>query len=49
MKKSMSNKKLVVGRETVKELTPGQLAAVEGGRLPQLRPSTSDSANACCA
>jgi hypothetical protein len=45
--KTTKSKKLVVGRETVKALTPGELAAVEGGNVP--KNWTSDSVNACCA
>lgn len=43
-------KKLVVARETVKALTPGALAAVEGGNaVPVPIPITGDSKWVCCA
>lgn len=47
MIKATKSKKLVVGRETVKALTPSQLAEVDGGN--RVAPWTSDSVNACCA
>jgi hypothetical protein len=48
MKKPTKNKKLVVGRETVKALTPGEFVEVEGGNEVPI-PITGDSRWVCCA
>jgi hypothetical protein len=46
--KKTTKKKLVVGLETVKALTSGELVEVEGGNRVPI-PITGDSKIECCA